>query len=379
MTPVFESRCQSALALRRTTNLYREAIDLSREGLLLNGGEWVNFSSNDYLGLSQEHSVISAWQDGLTQYGAGSGGSPLVTGHFPAHRNLIAQLTEWLGFEAALLFNSGFSANHAILSTLLQSEDTVFQDKLNHASLLDGGLHSAAKWRRFEHNDCHDLSHKLHKCGSLGKLVVTEGVFSMDGDRSPLFDMRSLTQRHDAWLMVDDAHGCGVLGEEGQGSCNAAEIQPDILVVTFGKAWGIQGAAILCSKTTESFLQQFARHWIYSTAMPPAQAVALTAALRCIQTQSWRREKLLDYGDQLQRAIPEITKTSTPIKPIMVGNAEKTLLLSEKLKNKGFWLTAIRPPTVPKDGGRLRLTLSAAHTQVQIQGLIRGLQEIFHV
>ncbi len=361
------------------TNLYREAIDLPREGVVLNGGQWVNFSSNDYLGLSQEASIISAWQAGLSLYGAGSGGSPLITGHFPAHQNLISQLTEWFGFESALLFNSGFSANQAVLSALLQSEDTVFQDKLNHASLLDGGLHSSAKWRRFAHNDLSDLGKKLTQCDSQGKLVVTEGVFSMDGDLSPLLPMHTLTKQHNAWLMVDDAHGCGVLGREGRGSCEVAGIQPDILVVTFGKAWGIQGAAVLCSETTGAYLQQFARHWIYSTAMPPAQAVALSEALRCIQTQSWRRDKLLDYASQLQEAIPEITQTQTPIKPILVGNAEETLALSDKLKKKGFWLTAIRPPTVPKNGGRLRLTLSAVHTQAQISGLIQGLREVLHV
>lgn len=379
MTPAFDARIEQALQQRRNDHLLRETTVLPRDGMALNDGQYLNFSSNDYLGLSQEPSVIEAWQRGLRLYGTGSGGSPLVTGHYPAHQSLIDTLCDWLGFADALLFSSGFAANHAVLSSLLQSEDTVFQDKLNHASLLDGGLHSSGKWRRFAHNDVADLSQKLAQCSSEGKLVVTEGVFSMDGDQAPLRAIQDVAQTHQAWLMVDDAHGIGVLGDQGRGSCQVAKIHPDILVITFGKAFGVQGAAVLCSRSVASYLRQFARHWIYSTAMPPAQAVAIEQACRCVQNQSWRRERLFEHSERVNHAISAIVPTQTSIKPILIGDSANALALSQRLKEKGIWLSAIRPPTVPKNGARLRLTLSATHSSSDISTLIGALQEVMDV
>ncbi len=243
---------------------------------------------------------------------------------------------------------------------------------------------SPALMKRFAHNDVEALDALLKKntVGSeQANMVITEGVFSMDGDCSPLSKLRQTCDTHHAWLVVDDAHGCGVLGEEGKGSCAAAGIKADILVITFGKAFGLQGAAILCNNDTAEYLIQFARHFIYSTAMPPAQAHALSKACELIQQQAWRREKLHDLSellnDKLDPAIP-LQQTSTPIKPIVIGESERTVAISEQLKQRGLWVGAIRPPTVPKNTARLRVTLTATHKEQDIRLLAASLNEVIN-
>ncbi|PSW57757.1 8-amino-7-oxononanoate synthase [Photobacterium leiognathi] len=391
--PHFSQRFRQALIERDKQGLYRSRTCLSRQQqahqqqaaqVSVDQQSLINFSSNDYLGLAQSPELINAWQQGLSLYGAGSGASPLVTGFHSPHAKLEAQLSEWLGYDRALLFSSGFSANQALLFTLLQKQDMVFQDKLNHASLIEAGMLSPALMKRFAHNDVEALNTLLKKntVGSeQANMVITEGVFSMDGDCSPLSKLRQACDTHHAWLVVDDAHGCGVLGEEGKGSCAAAGIKADILVITFGKAFGLQGAAILCDNDTAEYLIQFARHFIYSTAMPPAQAHALSKACELIQQQEWRREKLHDLSellsDKLDPAIP-LQQTSTPIKPIVIGESERTVVISEQLKQRGLWVGAIRPPTVPKNTARLRVTLTATHNEQDIRLLAASLNEVIN-
>lgn len=381
MTQAFDQRISSALQQRRQTGLTRQRVLIEKGNqTFLTYGEhaYLNFSGNDYLGLANAPEVISAWQEGLSLFGAGSGASPLVTGYSAPHANLETQLAEWLGFDNAVLFNSGFSANQAVLFSLLQADDVLLQDKLNHASLMEAGMHSPAQMRRFVHNDCQQLETLLSKSDK-NTLVVTEGVFSMDGDCAPLQTIAQLTSQPHHWLMVDDAHGCGVLGESGRGSCDLAGIQPDILVVTFGKAFGLSGAAVLCNEECADFLSQFARHHVYSTAMPPAQAHALSQALFLIQTQEWRREKLLELGAELEsqlQSTPGLVHTQTPIKPFIIGDAEQTVRVAEQLRQQGIWATAIRPPTVPVGSARLRITLSANHSVEHITQLSTSLMSI---
>lgn len=378
MTQQFRARVQGAL-------LERETLGLTRSLQVLEGGnqvstqcgdtEFINFSSNDYLGLASDKVLTSAWQAGLDIYGAGSGASPLVTGFSAAHATLESSLCEWLGFDRAVLFGSGFSANQALLFTLMHKDDLLLQDKLNHASLMEAGMLCQATMKRFKHNDVLHLSQLLS--GDQNALVVTEGVFSMDGDISPLKEIHQLT-RNNAWLMVDDAHGMGVLGEDGAGSCNAVGIQPEILVVTFGKAFGLSGAAILCSEEVGNYLTQFARHHVYSTAIPPAQAYAITHAVGMIQTQQWRREKLQELSqvyDELLQSVDGYVATSTPIKPFILGKSQQALNVARQLKDKGFWMTAIRPPTVPEGSARLRITLTANHSIKDISALASALAQ----
>ncbi|MFA0061352.1 8-amino-7-oxononanoate synthase [Vibrio cyclitrophicus] len=377
--PLFKSRIKSALAHRREQGLTRQlkVLENSNSPLLNSeGSNFINFSSNDYLGLANDPELVDAWQTGLSQYGAGSAASPLVTGFSPAHLNLEAQLCEWLGFERAILFSSGFSANQALLFSLLEKDDSLLQDKLNHASLMEAGMLSPATMKRFKHNDTQHLESLLSQ--SPQSLVVTEGVFSMDGDQAPLSQIFNLTHQYDSWLVVDDAHGIGVLGDKGAGSCSAAQISPDILVVTFGKAFGLSGAAILCSLEVGDYLTQFARHHVYSTVMPPSQAVALSHACQMIQTQEWRREKLMKlgaiYAEQMS-GVKGFIDTQTPIKPFVIGETQAALSVAEELKRKQVWVTAIRPPTVPKGTARLRITLTANHSEDQIHQLTRSLHQ----
>lgn len=357
---VFDQRIDSALCERKAKGLTRSlnTVESSNTVCLTHDEqEYLNFSSNDYLGLASDKELTKAWQEGLDLYGNGSGASPLVTGFSPAHQKLEETLCQWLGFERAILFGSGFSANQALLFSLLTKQDLLLQDKLNHASLIEAGMLSPAMMKRFKHNDVTHLKTLLTQ----STLVVTEGVFSMDGDLSPLKDIKSAIEQN-AWLAVDDAHGVGVLGNKGKGSCEYAGIRPEILVVTFGKAFGLSGAAIMCSNSVGDYLTQFAKHHVYSTAIPPSQAVALNKAAEMIETQEWRREKLAElsrcFDEQLQ-GCEGYRKTITPIKPFILGSADKALSVSNQLRQQGFWVTAIRPPTVP--AGSARLKIGRAH------------------
>lgn len=382
MKQAFNQRISFALTQRKQAGLNRSrtVIDQGNQSrLVVDGQSYINFSGNDYLGLAGSKELTQAWQQGLSLYGSGSGASPLVTGYSKPHADLESQLAEWLGFDCALLFNSGFSANQAVLFSLLEKGDTLLQDKLNHASLMEAGMFSPATMKRFKHNDINHLTKLLNACDDSPSLVVTEGVFSMDGDLSPLSDIATVAKDNSAWLMVDDAHGCGVLGSNGRGCCDLYQVMPDILIVTFGKGFGLSGAAVLCNQECGDYLAQFARHHVYSTAMPPAQAHALSHALSMIQQQEWRREKLNELSQQFESDLGDfsgVVKTQTPIKPIIIGEANAAIDMSDKLKAQGLWTTAIRSPTVPTGTARLRVTLSANHSQQDIKQLTQAITEL---
>ncbi|HHX8565336.1 8-amino-7-oxononanoate synthase [Vibrio sp. RM-44-3] len=377
--PAFKSRIESALADRKAQGLNRSmnVVFSGNQSILeYEGRRYINFSSNDYLGLANDQALVRAWQQGLSVYGSGSGASPMVTGFSAAHSNLEAALTEWLSYERAVLFGSGFSANQALLFTLLEKSDVLIQDRLNHASLMEAGALSPAKMKRFKHNDIEHLKSLINSEDN--HLVVTEGVFSMDGDCAPLADIADVTGNHDAWLAVDDAHGIGVLGESGGGSCELAAVKPEILIVTFGKAFGMSGAAILCDHATGDFLTQFARHHVYSTAMPPAQAYALTHAVSMVQEQPWRREKLTELSEVYRDSLSDVegfVETQTSIKPFVIGESDLALRVAGACRQNGIWVTAIRPPTVPKGTSRLRITLTANHTNEQVKTLSMALKQ----
>ncbi len=343
------------------------------------GVRYRNFSGNDYLGLSQHPALIAAWQQGAQTYGVGSGASGHVSGYSDAHQSLENALAQWLGFDRALLFISGFAANQAVVAALMQQPDRILADRLSHASLLEAASHSPATLRRFAHNDSGALAALLDKpCDGL-TLVFTEGVFSMDGDSAPLADIAGISQGAQTLMMVDDAHGVGVLGREGRGSCDVAGIRPDLLLVTFGKAFGLSGAALLCSAPMADYLLQTARHLIYSTAMPAAQACALNAALTVIREGDALRARLARNIARFRAGASQLPLTladsQTAIQPLIVGENSAALTLAEKLRERGCWVTAIRPPTVPAGTARLRLTLSAAHQDDDIDALLEALYD----
>ncbi len=368
------------LAERRGTPLWRNRqVHHGSDGRLLStsDGQYLNFSSNDYLGLSQHPKIIAAWQQGAQQYGVGSGGSGHVTGYTAAHHTLEQQLAEWLGYSRALLFISGYAANQGVIAALMAREDRIIADRLSHASLLEAAMHSPAQLRRFLHNDMGSLQQHMAKA-CLGKtLVVTEGVFSMDGDYAPLDAIAQQAKSTASWLMVDDAHGIGIHGDEGRGSCWMQNVKPEILIVTFGKAFGLSGAAVLCDEQTAEYLLQYARHLIYSTSMPPAQAVALSEAIRQIKAGDELRQRLrnnIRYFRREAQHLPfALMNSETAIQPLIVGDNERCTALSHALKQKKVWVKAILPPTVPPDSARLRITLTANHTRHDIDALLEAL------
>lgn len=376
----WQQRITTALDERRAANALRTRIlgESDATGFIHQGQRYRNFSGNDYLGLSRHPAIVEAWRQGAQRYGVGSGGSGHVTGFHQAHHRLEQTLAEWLGYSRALLFISGFSANQAVIGALMQKEDRIVADRLSHASLLEAASLSPATLRRFHHNDVDSLQALLNKPVTGQQLAITEGVFSMDGDRAPLAEIAAA--KRNALLMVDDAHGIGVVGEGGRGSCTAANVKPDILVVTFGKAFGLSGAAVLCSDDLADYLLQFARHLIYSTAMPPAQAHALQIAVAVIQQADEQRATLQRHIARFRRHMADIplqlADSDTAIQPIIVGENQRTLQLAASLRERGLWVTAIRPPTVPAGSARLRITLTAAHTDADIDALLEALHDV---
>ena len=365
--------------LRKRTNL---VLDPSQSNYFeVDALPYVNFSSNDYLGLSTSSALIDALHQGAKDYGVGSTASPLVVGYTEAHVKLEKALCDVTGHEAALLFCSGFSANTALMKTLFEPNDLVVADKFIHASVIDGIQDSGAKLKRFSHNDIDSAKSCFERFKP--SALVTESVFSMDGDIAPLAELSALCQQHDAWFIVDDAHGFGVIGEDGFGATRLTDdIKIDAQIVTFGKALGGQGAAILGSRELVDFLVANARHYIYSTALSPASAVAAFTALTVVEQQPELREKLNEnisyFREQCESKNIELTDSLTAIQPIMLGDSAKTMAVAQRLKEHGFWLGAIRPPTVPQGSARLRLTLNANHCQQDISALVNVLADILN-
>lgn len=366
------------LDLHRYRSRLTQQAHCGREALI-DGDRYLNFASNDYLGLANHPDVIEAFKRGANEFGVGSGASHLVSGHSQYHHALEEQLADFCQRPRALLFSTGYMANLGVLSALLTADDAVFEDKLNHASLLDGGLASGARFRRFLHADVASLEKQLSTSQARRKLVVTDGVFSMDGDIAPLAEMARTARGHQAWLMVDDAHGVGVLGKNGRGvieGLSEAE-QPQILMATLGKAFGTFGAFVVGSEELIETLIQFSRSYIYTTALPPAVAAASLASLMLVREEHWRREKLNQLIEQFRQGARQIglplLSSSTPIQPLLIGSDEKVMAINELLRQRGFLVGAIRPPTVAPGSARLRITLSASHDESDIDALLAAL------
>ena len=381
---------QPALAERRAQRLYRaRRVVASAPGpqLFVDGESCLAFCSNDYLGLANHPEVIAAFQHAAAEYGVGSSASHLVCGHTALHHRLEEALAEYTGRPRALLFSTGYMANLGVITALLGKTDFIFEDKLNHASLLDGGLLSGARFQRFLHNDVDNLEQRLARVprGIDGgrKLIAVDGVFSMDGDCAPLPELAALAARHDAWLMVDDAHGFGVLGARGAGCAEHFDLdatQLPILMGTLGKAIGTFGAFVAGSEALIETLVQFARPYIYTTALPPAVAAATLRSLELVAREDWRREHLRDLIRHFRSGAEQLglrlCPSATAIQPLLIGDAGAALRWSEQLAERGILVGAIRPPTVPANSSRLRITLSAAHTAEQVDRLLEALADI---
>lgn len=351
--------------------------------LLHQGKSYLNFSSNDYLGLANHPQVKAAFINAAAQYGVGSGSAHLVCGHHREHQLLEEELAAFTGREAALLFSTGYMANLGVINALVGRGDLVLEDRLNHASLLDGGLSSGARFQRYRHNDMVDLQRLLQASASAKKLIVSDAVFSMDGDLAPLPELVNLSQLHQAALMIDDAHGFGVLGATGAGSAEHFSLGQDdvpIYMATFGKALGTFGAFVAGSRELIDYLTNFARPYIYTTAMPPALAAATRQSLTLLQTEAWRRAHLQQLIQLLRTGLTgqgwQLMPSATAIQPILLGAESAALALSQALAEQGFWVTAIRPPTVPQGESRLRITLSAGHGVADVERLLAALARL---
>ena len=374
------------LAERRAADLYRQRPLLqSPQGpqVVVDGQPLLAFCSNDYLGLANHPEVIKAWCDGAERWGVGGGASHLVIGHSTPHHQVEEALAELTGRPRALLFSTGYMANLGAITALVGQGDTVLQDRLNHASLLDGGLLSGARFSRYLHNDPASLASRLGKATG-NTLVVTDGVFSMDGDIADLPELASRAREKGAWLMVDDAHGLGTLGAKGGGIVEhfglGIEDVP-VLIGTLGKACGTAGAFVAGSEELIEALVQFARPYIYTTSQPPALACATLKALELLRRETWRREHLAALIRQFREGAEQIglklMDSYTAIQPILIGDAARAMALSRRLRERGLLVTAIRPPTVPAGSARLRVTLSAAHSEAQVQLLLNALAECY--
>ncbi len=359
----------------RSRNLYRYRHVVTHES------KFINFSSNDYLALSQHPQLIAAMEKGMQQYGIGSGASKLVAGYTAIHRDCETLFAEFLGRDRALLFGSGYLANLGTLDAVTNKGDIVFQDRHNHASLLDAARLSRAKLQRYLHNNIENLIKKMESVGAQQKLVVSDGVFSMYGDVAPVSELAKCCKQHDATLMIDDAHGMGVLGKNGGGVLEQLQLSQEnvpILVCPLGKAFGLCGAMVAGSNDLIESLIQFARSYIYTTAIPPALAAATMASLELVKKEQWRREKLnelIHYFKIEANKIGLYLKSSdTPIQAILMKDIEQATTVSHNLRDKGYLLYAMRPPTVPEKKSLLRVTLNVSHTKNQIRDLLNAIQ-----
>ncbi len=351
--------------------------------LVVDGRRLLNFCSNDYLGLAADPRVCAAFKAGVDRWGVGSGASHLVSGHTAAHQELEVALAGFTGRPRALLFGSGYAANVGTLSALLGPRDQVFEDRLNHASLLDGGWLSRANFDWYAHADMADLTTRLETVQSeRRKLIVSDGTFSMDGDLCPLDRLIALSKQYRAWLMIDDAHGFGVHGVQGCGVVDPERHDcgdVPVLVGTLGKAFGTAGAFVAGSETLIETLIQRSRHYIYTTAMPAAVAVATLESLRIARAEEWRRMRLAGHIARFRQGAGQLglqlLPSTTPIQPVIIGAAAATMQIAAALEARGVLVGAIRPPTVPAGTARLRITFSALHESADIDRLLGALAQ----
>jgi len=367
---------------QKTKSRYRQlvcnsAASLGKE-IVINGKAYLNFSSNDYLGLNNHFEINKALQEGADKFGVCASSSSLVTGYHYAHQALEDDICQWLNKPKCLLFSSGFAANLALFQALGKSEESHFYlDKLSHASMIDGAYHSKAKVKRFNHNNIEQLT-KLLSSDNNGsnKLIASEGVFSMDGCQAKVLKLANLAKSTGAWLYLDDAHSIGVIGNEGQGSNYFADI--DITMATMGKSLGTSGAFLTCNEDLHEYLVNFSRHYIYSTAISPAIAWATRKSIELIKREQWRREKISDLSTLFTKLLEpniELITTQSSIHAIIIGDEKKALMVSDKLKKNGIWLTAIRPPTVAANSSRLRVTICASHNTQDIKYLAQSINK----
>ena len=387
--PDLLARLADAQAQRERADLLRrirtvEEADGPR--IVIGGNALLNFASNDYLGLAQHPALRAALVRGVTEWGVGATAAHLLGGHRREHEALEEKLAQWTGRERALLFSTGYMANLGVLSALLGDGDICVQDKLNHACLIDGARLAGCELKRFVHADVDSARRQLQSRPDVAALLASDGIFSMDGDVAPLRELATLCKSEHATLMIDDAHGLGVHGDEGSGSVSAAKLTQDdvpVLMATLGKSIGVCGAFIAGSATLIDGLVQFARTHIFTTAPPPALAAAASAAIDIARFESWRREKLHTLIAHFRHgaaahAIP-LLSSSTPIQPVLIGSSAQALEVSRRLEANGFFVPAIRPPTVPNGEARLRVTLSAAHSESEVEGLLDAMAAALEV
>lgn len=380
------------------TELARQLAELDRDGLTRrrrtldapcgplaqsDDAALISFCSNDYLGLANDLALIEAACAGARAWGVGSGASHLVSGHLTPHEQLEQRLAAFVGFPRALLFSTGYMANLGLIAALVGRDDAVFADKLNHASLIDAVQLSRAHSQRYPHGDLAILERQLATSPAKRKLILTDAVFSMDGDLAPLPELLALAERFDAWLVIDDAHGFGVLGAQGRGSLahfGLPAAQRVIYMGTLGKAAGASGAFVAGSETVIEWLLQRARTYIFTTGSSPIIACALLASLDLIASGDARRAQLHALTGHLRDGLAgtrwRLIPSPTAIQPIVIGDNHETLRVAEKLRERGLWVPAIRPPTVPKGSARLRVSLSAAHSADQVAQLVTALKEL---
>jgi 8-amino-7-oxononanoate synthase len=381
-----DATLQAQLNLRREEHLYRTRLNVASgcsSTLSVEGRSLINFCSNDYLGLASHPDISLALKQAADLYGTGSGASHLVSGHSVVHQKLEEQLAEYTGRPRTLLFSTGYMANMGAINALVGRRDLVLQDQLNHASLLDGGRLSQADFKRYKHVDMASLEQRLEQSSAERKLIVSDGVFSMDGNLAPLSEISTLAKKHNAWLMVDDAHGVGVLGPQGGGLVEQLGMnlkQVPVLVGTLGKSFGTFGAFVAGSEALIETLIQFSRSYIYTTALPPAVAAATLASLKIVRQESWRRDKLVQLVTRFRRGAEQIGlqlgASNTPIQPVLINNDAKVMQVGQSLRDAGFLVGAIRPPTVPVGTGRLRITFSADHSEEQVDQLVAALDSL---
>lgn len=370
---------------RKSNGLYRHRLTLEgSQGVHVSiaGQKYLSFCSNDYLGLANHPELVEAVCEGAHDYGVGAGASHLIIGHHSCHHKLEEELANFTGFPRALLFSSGYMANAGVVTALVGRGDAVFSDKLNHASLNDAAMLSRAKWIRYPHLDLAILEQRLAVSQANHKLVITDAVFSMDGDIAPVAKLLALCEKYNAWLLLDDAHGFGVLGKQGRGvvshfSFNSPRI---IYMATLGKAAGVSGAFVAGQEVVIETLIQYARSYIYTTAMPPLLSYAVLKSLVLIKREGWRRRKLIQLTEHLKKELQllrwKLLPSDTPIQPVIIGGNSEVMHISRALQERGILIPSIRPPTVPNDSARLRISLSAAHNTKDIEQLAIALREL---
>ena len=382
----WQDSLQQALAQRRADGLYRQTrLRDGAQGVNVNvdGRDLISFCSNDYLGLANHKTLTQAFKNAVDVEGVGSGAAHLLTGHSRFHQELEEALAEFTGQQKVMLFATGYMANLAVVDGLLDRGDVVIQDKLNHASLLDGGRLSNATLIRYPHNDMVMLHKRLHgTVNTERKLIISDGVFSMDGDLAPLPEIMTLAKQHRAGVVIDDAHGLGVIGEQGKGTlqyfADKLNDKP-ILVGTFGKAFGTAGAFIAADALIIETLTQQARSFIYTTAPPPSIAAATLKSLEIIKNEPERRlllqARIQQFREGASQLGLQLMDSFTAIQPVLIGDDKHALAVGQQLEQRGFLVGVIRPPTVPKNTARLRITLSANHSERQVTQLLTALEQ----